>query len=139
MSKSNQLNPEEYLLSLFSKHNRIYLGDELKEKLVSNLGKTPAAARKIIERFAGKGLVKSSSPVSFGRGTFAYYALNKVVTFEDLLGITQTKRKQLFRLLSAIKACGGILSYYEALKISAAPLLPSKTKTTGLDQLVREL
>ncbi|TSJ36503.1 hypothetical protein FO440_21975 [Mucilaginibacter corticis] len=62
-----------------------------------------------------------------------------MVTFEDLLGITRTRRQQLFRLLSAIKACGGILSYYEALKIGAAPLLPSKTKTIGLDRLLKEL
>lgn len=139
MSKLNEINPDEYLLTLFSKHNRIYLGDELKEKLVANLGKTPAAARKIVERFAAKGLIKTSSPVSFGRKTFAYYAIDKTVTFDDLLGLTRERRPPLFRLLSAIKTCGGILSYYEALKISAAPLVQSKTKTIGLEQLLKEL
>ena len=139
MTNLNQQHPDDYLLSLFSKHNRVYLGDELKEKLVNNLRKTNVAARKIIERFVEKGMVQSSSPVSFGRGTFAYYSLDKKITFDDLLGITRLRRPPLFRLLTAIKSCGGILSYYEALKISSAPLIKSKTKTIGLDILIGEL
>ena len=62
MTKLKNTAADEYLLSLFSAHNRIYLGDELKEKLVSNLGKRPDAARKIVERFAAKGLVHHRSP-----------------------------------------------------------------------------
>lgn len=139
MTKLKNTAADEYLLSLFSAHNRIYLGDELKEKLVSNLGKRPDAARKIVERFAAKGLVHSSKPVSFGKGTYAYYAINKKITFEDLIGITRTRRPPLFRLLSAIKKCNGVLSYYEALKISGSPLAESRTKANSLDTLITEL
>lgn len=139
MTKSNQQHPDEYLTNLFVKHNRIYLGDELKEKLVNNFGKSSVAARKILERFAEKGQIQTSNPISFGRGTFAYYSLQKSITFDDLLGITRGRRPPLFRLLSAIKKSGGILSYYEALKITSAPLVKSKTKTIGLDNLIAEL
>ena len=139
MTKLNKQHPDDYLANLFSKHDRVYLGDELKEKLVKNFGKTNVAARKIVERFVEKGMIQSSSPVSFGRGTFAYYSLHKKITYDDLLGITRVGRPPLFRLLTAIKKCGGILSYYEALKITSAPLIKSKTKTIGLDVLISEL
>lgn len=139
MSKLNKQDPDEYLLSLFEKHNRIYLGDELKEKIVNSLGKTNAAARKIIERFAGKGLILSSKPISFGRNTFAYYSLGRKITFDDLLGITRLKRPPIFRLLTAIKKCGGIISYYDALKITGSPLAKSKTKIIELETIISEI
>lgn len=131
--------PEQYLTELFEKHDRAFLGDELKEKLVKKFGKSDQAARQIVTRFASKGIIQNSKPVSFGKGTYAYYPLNKVITLDDLLGLTRLKRPPLFRLLSAIKKCGGIISYYEALKITSTPLKASRSKTLLLDELLAEL
>jgi len=64
--------PEQYLTELFEKHDRAFLGDELKEKLVKKFGKSDQAARQVVTRFAGKGIIQSSKPVSFGKGTYAY-------------------------------------------------------------------
>lgn len=83
MTKPLNQDSDTYLTNLFAKHSRIYLGDELKQKLVDNLGKSAAAARKIIERFAAKGLVETSKPVSFGKNKTAhkksYHRLNNLV------------------------------------------------------------
>lgn len=138
-NQTKKADPEQYITDLFSKHDRIYLGGELREKLVKNCGKTNVAARKILERITTKGVIQSSSPVSFSKGAFAYFSLKKVINFDDLLGITRLNRPPLFRLLSAIKKCGGVISYYEALKITSSPLNTSKSKTLSLDNLIEEL
>lgn len=140
MTKASPNNdPDSYLQELFRKHDRYYFGDELKDKLVKNLKKTNPTARKIIQRFVEKGFVQSSSPVSFGKGMFVYYSLNRTVTFDDLIGLTRGRRPPLFRLLSAIKKCGGVLSYYEALKITSSQLNPSDSKNPTLDIIIAEI
>ncbi len=139
MTKLKKTDPNDYLSSLFSKRRYIYFGDELKQKLVDNLGKSPDNARKIVGRFVAKGFVTTSKPFSFGKNTFAYYPIDHKLTFDELIGLTRNRRPPLFRLLSAIKACKGILSYYEALKVCSTPLVASKSKTLSLDQIIKQL
>lgn len=83
--------------------------------------------------------METSKPVSFGKNTYAYYPQGKKIIFDELIGLTRNRRPPLFRLLSAIKACKGVLSYYEALKICSTPLKKSKSKTPLLDELINEL
>ncbi|MFB0498701.1 hypothetical protein ABID99_004938 [Mucilaginibacter sp. OAE612] len=131
--------PDAYLQALFQKNNRYYFGDELRDKLVKNLKKTNPSARKIIERFVQKGFVQSSNPVSFGKGMFVYYSQFKTVSFDDLIGLARGRRPPIFRLLSAIKKSGGVLSYYEALKITSSQLKPSNSKNPALDDIILEI
>ena len=139
MTQNIKTDPDSYLNDLFVKHRRVYMGDELKQKLVENLGKSASTSRKIVERFAAKGFVETSKPISFGKNTYAYFPVGKKITFDELIGLTRNRRPPLFRLLSSIKSCGGIISYYEALKICSTPLKKSKSKTPLLDHLISEL
>lgn len=141
MTKTTNLNqdPDTFLQQLFRKHDRYYFGNELRDKLVKTFKKSNAAARKIVERFVEKGFAQSSSPVSFGKGMFVYYLPHKTVTFDDMIGLTRGRRPPLFRLLSAIKKCGGVLSYYEALKVTSSQLAPSNSKNPTLDAIIEEL
>jgi len=131
--------PDTFLQQLFRKHDRYYFGDELRDKLVKTLHKSNPAARKIVERFVEKGYVQSSSPVSFGKGMYVYYPNNKTVTFDDMIGLTRGRRPPMFRLLAAMKKCGGVLSYYEALKITSSQLKPSNSKNPSLDVIIEEI
>ena len=139
MTKSELNSAEQYLADLLADGKNIFFGDRLKEDIVKLFRKSSAAARKTIERAAEKKIIKSSAPVSFGRGTFAYCSNDKEITFDELLGITREKKPPMYRLLSALKKCNGIISYYEALKITSSPILPSKTKVTSLDSLIEDL
>ena len=139
MTNSELNSAEQYLFDLLKDGTKIFFGEELKVDLVRLFNKSESAARKIVERAAEKNIIKSSAPVSFGRGTFAYCAIEKQITFDELLGITREKKPPMHRLLSALKKSNGIISYYEGLKITSSPIAPSSSKVTSLDSLIEDL
>lgn len=130
---------ELYLQQLVADPDDFYYGDQLKALLVEKFGVSDTNARKIINRSADKGLIRSTYPVSFGRGTFAYHTPFKRLGIDELALMARERRPSLYRLISALSTCGGILSYYEALKIAGAPLEVSSTKVKLLDELIEEL
>lgn len=139
MTKIELNSAEQYLVKLLSGGNKIIFGDNLKDDLVKHFQKSNAATRKAIERAVEKGLIQSSSPVSFGGGTFAYYEIGKKITFDELLGITRDKKPPMHRILLALKKNSGILSYYKGLKISSSPIVSITTKVTSLDSIIEDL
>jgi hypothetical protein len=130
---------EQYLVDILKDGKEILFGDDLKERIVKLFNKSDAASRKAIERAAEKKIIQSSKPVSFGRGTFAYCAIGKQITFDELLSITRIKKPPMHRLLSALKKSNGIISYYEGLKITGSPIVITSSKTTSLNSVIEDL
>ncbi|MEH6681677.1 MAG: hypothetical protein V7724_14100 [Sediminicola sp.] len=93
-------------------------------------------ARKIIQRATHKWLIKSSYPLTFGKGQFAYYRPNVNLTRERIKIICKKHRPSLYRLLHALEINKGIISYYEALKITASPLVNGFSKVDYLDNVI---
>ncbi|MDF0718365.1 hypothetical protein PY092_19580 [Muricauda sp. 334s03] len=126
---------ESFLLAALEDKNVLVSGDICK-LLENEFGIKNSNARKIIQRAAQKGLIKSSVPLTFGKGQFAYS--NPTVNFtKDIIKLISKKhRPVLFRLLVALDVNKGILSYYEALKITASPLIKGVSKVDYLDDLI---
>lgn len=93
-------------------------------------------ARKILQRATHKGIIKSSTPLTFGKGQFAYCRPNVGFTRERIKNISRKHRPTLYRLLVALDLNKGILSYYEALKITASPLIKGISRVDHLDDLI---
>ena len=126
---------EQFLQEILSK-KKVLVGSELSEKLKEKFGVRPDNARKIIQRACEKKLINSSQPMSFGKGQFAYSLGPTKLTKEKIKIISEFHRPPLFRLLAGLEANDGILSYYEALKITASPLEKSSTKVDTLEDLI---
>lgn len=109
---------------------------DVNDKLVKTFNVTPDNARKIVGRAVGQKIIKSSKPYTFGKGQFIYiyndYGLGKDV----IKDISKKNRPPIYRLLELMDNSGGITSYYEALKITAAPLQESSTKVVSLDDIL---
>lgn len=136
-------------LSLQEKYNN-FLNNMLKSKLfesamevnsqlVEAFHVTPENARKIVARAVLQKAIKSSKPYSFGKGQFVYiyneYEFGRV----GLKKIAEKTRPPIYRLLELLDQNDDIISYYEALKITAAPLEPSSTKVVSLEDILNLL
>jgi hypothetical protein len=111
-------------------------GREIVEELCTRFGVLPPNARKLIQRAADKGLIRSSKPATFGKGQFIYFSLGKSLDIASIRPICEKYRPPLARVLDALAANEGILSYYEALKICSSPLEDSSSKNSMLDELI---
>ena len=96
-------------------------------------------ARKILERAVSNQFITSTKPVSFGKGQYAYMPSGSYLTLEKILIITKEHRPPIFRLLSTMIAQGGIISFYEALKVSSSVLDNARSKKSLLEKLISEL
>ncbi|MCE7061937.1 hypothetical protein [Dyadobacter sp. CY343] len=114
-------------------------GSVLKDLLTSQFNITPDNARKVISRASNSKLIKSSDPFTFGKGQFIYLLADKDLDVEKVKSICKDNRPPIFRLLKALDENNGIISYYEALKITASPLEPSTTKVSNLDDITNLL
>lgn len=139
MTKMGLNDYDSFLIELFKDPSKMYFGDQLKELLVSAFDLSDSNARQIVNRAARKGFIRSSYPLSFGRNTHAYFSPLKRLSFDDYLLLTADRRPPLYRILAAIKACGGVISYFEAIKIASTPLSRTASKVSTLDELLGEL
>lgn len=126
---------EDYLLGLLS-NGEFTAGRELVESLVTKFQVTPEYGRKILQRANDKGLIKSSKPLTFGKGQFIYALSSTDITIAGLKKICKKYRPPLYRIMEALDVNEGIISYYEALKISSAPVEESSSKNDSLDDLI---
>ncbi|HET8885618.1 MAG TPA: hypothetical protein VFM70_04605 [Salinimicrobium sp.] len=126
---------EQFLQKTISE-NRVIIGSELGEKLKNKFNIQPENARQIIQRAYKKGVINSSKPLSFGKGQFAYYLGTTKLDVNKIKEIAKNQRPTLFNLLTGLEINEGILSYYEALKISASPLKKISTKVDYLEDLI---
>lgn len=93
-------------------------------------------ARKLVQRATKKGIIKSSTPLTFGKGQYAYCKPTTNFTKDRIKSVCKNHRPTLYRLLVGLDINEGILSYYEALKITASPLTKGFSKVDYLDDLI---
>lgn len=128
-----------WIKQYFYKKNKYMLGQRLNECIQNEFKVTPIYARKIIQRAVNDHVIKSTTPVTFGKGQFVYYYHNSTLNRKDILEIAKKERPPVYRLLIAIEQCNGIISYYEALKITASPIDGAKTKMDTLKNILDDL
>lgn len=126
---------ESFILKCLENKN-IKVSNELCQLLEDTFKIKNDNARKIIQRATLKGLIKSSIPLTFGKGQFAYCKPNVNFTKGRIKKVSEKHRPTLYRLLVALDINNGILSYYEALKITASPLRKGVSKVDYLDDLI---
>lgn len=131
-------NYDSYLCEQLNE-KKIMTSNELSDCLIKEFGVTGQNARKIIERSVKGSIIKSSSPVTFGKGRYAYFLKEYKFDKEAIKKISKIYRKPLYRLIEGLDISDGILSYYEALKITASPLERGSTKVSSLEDLLHVL
>jgi hypothetical protein len=138
MTTVNNNRYDNYLLKIF-KQKKFQVSKELCDLLSEKFNVTNVYARKIIERVVAKGLVKSSSPITFGKGQFVYFLPGQKLNIDVIKEIAKIYRPPLYRLIESLDINDGVISYYEALKITASPLERTNAKIDLLDDLIEVL
>lgn len=129
----------KYLAEVFSDENVYKTGNELNQMLQEKFQITSSNARKIISRANDKRIIKSSNPVTFGKGQFVYYNNEKGLNTNIVKEISKENRPPVYRLLNILEFNKGIISYYEGLKITASPLRKEKEKSNTLNEIISML
>lgn len=129
---------EIYITNLF-KRQKFTPGKELVKLLVETFSVRDDYARKIIQRAVAEGYIHSSSPLTFGNGQFAYLNPKTQLTYDIVMQISKSNRPPLYRLMAALDENDGVISYFEAAKISASPDEQTSTKVNTINQLVNQL
>ncbi|SOD17795.1 hypothetical protein [Pedobacter xixiisoli] len=114
-------------------------GGELKKALVDKFNISEDNARQIISRAASTYAIKSSKPYTFGHGQFIYLLPDKDIDINQVRRICYSERPPIYRLLTHMIKHGGIVSFYDAMKITASPDEESSTKVSTLSDIVKVL
>lgn len=109
---------------------------EVNATLVKTFNVTSQYARKILERAVAQKAIKSSAPYTFGKGQYVYIYNEYDFGKDGVKKIAEKSRPPIYRLLELMDQNKGIISYYEALKITSAPLQESSTKVVSLDDIL---
>lgn len=138
MMAKNKNQYDNFLIETLEE-NKFKVSAELCELLVIEFKITNDNARKIVERTTKSGFIISSAPLTFSKGQFAYFLPGERLSKDKIKEICKIYRPALYRLLEAIDTNNGIISYYEALKITASPLERLNTKADYLNDLIELL
>jgi hypothetical protein len=130
------MNKYENLILKRLQAKNVKVSSELCQILEDSFKITNSNARKIIQRATQKGLIKSSTPLTFGKGQYAYCKPTTNFTKDRIKVLCKKHRPTLYRLLVALDINEGVLSYYEALKITASPLVNGVSKVDYLQDLI---
>jgi hypothetical protein len=114
------------------------LGNELSSALIEKYGIEPDNARKIIQRATQKGIMVSSTPLTFSKGQFLYLKPGLYFGLEIVKDAAEFSRKPLYRLLEVLDKYK-IISFYEGLKITASPDEKGSSKISLLIDMVNQL
>lgn len=134
MGKQDEYN--SFLKELFEDTSKAIVASELGQIVANKFDVKKAYARIIIKRAVDSGLIKSSNPISFGKGQFVYFHNKFRLDIRKLKEISKKHRPPLYRLLDVLEINNGIISFYEALKVVASPLDKSKTKQSNLTDTI---
>lgn len=135
---SAQENYNEFLDALMREN--LYLpAKEVHERVTEKFNVTADNARKIVSRAAAKYIINSSKPSTFGNGQFIYYCNTYMLDLGTVKKITQKSRPPIYRLIMLLQQNSGIVSYYEALKITASPNEDNSSKISSLDDILKLL
>ena len=107
--------------------------------LTDKYGVTNDNARKILERSSKKNIIKNSYPLTFGKGQFVYFLPDEKLNKVTIKKISKIFRPPLYRLIECLDNNEGIISYFEALKITSSPLERGSSKIDLLDDLIEVL
>lgn len=126
---------DDFLRNLLDK--RLYDStSNLTKELITKFSVSSANARKILTRAVKNKAIKSSYPYIFGKGQYIYLNEGSDLDSKVVMTITKKSRPPIYRLLKVIELNEGIISYYEALKITASPLDEGSTKVDSLDDIL---
>jgi len=115
-------------------------GNELRKKIVEKFpAVTETYARKILTRAVADKIIRSSSPYTFGKGQYIYLYEGQNLDKEKIKSISEKNRPPIFRLLEFMDMNNGIISSYEAAKITASPVVNGKTKVQSIQDIVKIL
>jgi hypothetical protein len=129
---------EAFIESCLNKFNYV-LAKDLNLLIQKKFGISSGTARANISRSARSNIIKSSNPISFGNGQYAYFLKGKILTKEMILQITKEHRPPLYRILMLMELNRGIISNYEASKVASAPIDTKKSKSSAIEKLISEL
>lgn len=135
---TNQEQFNAFLISVLKK-GFCKSGIELNEALVGEFGVTPQYARQILKRSVEKERIKSSAPHMFGTGQYVYFLSKENLNLSNVLKICKKYRPPIYRLLELMQMNGGIVSIYEALKITSTPIKKNSAKISLLSDIERML
>jgi hypothetical protein len=114
-------------------------GADLGGLLVQKFGVTESYSRKLLERAVTDGYISSSAPLSFVKGQYLYFSSHKSLDLQHIKLIAKNLRPPMYRLIELLQINGGIVSYYEALKVSSSPEEKNSSKINTLEELVAPL
>jgi hypothetical protein len=114
-------------------------GADLSGILVQKFQVSEIYARKIIQRAVSEGYINSSAPLSFVKGQFLYYSAYKTLDLQNIKLIAKKLRPPMYRLIELLQINSGIISYYEALKVTSSPEEKNSSKINTLEELIGPL
>ena len=135
MILENKNSYDNFIVKALAK-DKFLVSNQICELLSNNFDVTNIYARKLLERSVKKGCIKSSAPLTFGKGQFVYFSQSSKLDKDIIKQIASVFRPPLFRLLECLDKNEGIISYYEALKITASPIKRLSSKIDLLDDLI---
>ncbi|WP_179318815.1 hypothetical protein [Winogradskyella helgolandensis] len=139
VNKSSTQEKYNTFLSKLLKERLFDTAINLNNNLVDKFGVTNDYARQIIKRATSSKAIKSSSPYTFGKKQYVYIYNDFELDKESIKTIVEKHRPPIYRLLEVMDINGGIISYYEGLKITASTLEKSSTKVSCLDDILNLL
>ncbi len=138
MITENKNSYDNFIVKALAK-DKFLVSNQICELLSSKFNVNNLNARKILERSVKKRCIKSSAPLTFGKGQYVYFSQNEILNKDIIKEIAFVFRPPLFRLLECLDKNEGIISYYEALKITASPLDRLSSKINLLDDLINHI
>lgn len=121
---------DTFLVELFENLNTVIIANELIEILCNKFNVKNNYARQIISRAHKKGIIKSSKPFHFENRQYYYMNINGNLNYKTLFEICKKYKKPLYRLLRLLEINNGVISMYEAQKITATPVSNSEKYRT---------
>ncbi len=138
ISKIKKPNTYETFLLEALNERRFMPGQELTQLLQKRFDNIDQPyARKILQRALLSGFVHSSKPFTFGKGQFIYLHPDQWINKEIIQQISAIYRPPLYRLLRLLDESSGIISYYEAMKVTASPEEQTSSKVNSLQELLQ--
>lgn len=137
MANSNQNKYESYLTNLLEEL-KFESGSGLIASLVEKFSVSAVYARKIVSRAVSNKKIESSYPHTFGKNQFIYFNIGYELNKTGIKDVARKFRPPLYRLLEYMDNTA-IISYYEALKITASPLEKKSSKVSTLEEILELL
>ncbi|KAF2328099.1 hypothetical protein [Flavobacterium ginsenosidimutans] len=133
-----QENYNAFLDALMQEHLFLAAKD-VHQRVVTKFNVSKDNARKIVSRAATRRIINSSKPSTFGNGQYIYYCNTYMLDLTAVKKITEKARPPIYRLIVLLELNNGIVSYYEALKITASPSEDNSSKISSLDDILKLL